>query len=61
MCRAVWNEVDRLIWRHDDIPVTSIERPAGIDLEPGTYFWSVTAVQQGREIARSGLAAFVVE
>ena len=58
---GVWNEVDRLIWRQDDVSGTSIDRPAGFDLEPGTYFWSVTGLQQGREIARSGLAAFVVE
>lgn len=58
---GIWNEVDRLIWRKDDVTTTSVDRPAGLDLEPGTYFWSVSGLQDGREIARSGQAAFVVE
>lgn len=58
---GLWNEVDRLVWRRDDITQPTIEWPAGAELEPGTYFWSVSALQRGREIARSGLAAFVVE
>ncbi len=58
---GVWNETDRLMWREDGVTGTSIDRPAGLDLEPGTYFWQVTGLQQGREVARSGQAAFVVE
>lgn len=58
---GIWNEVDRLLWRKDDVTGTTVDRPAGFDLEPGTYFWSVTGVKDGREIARSGLAAFIVE
>lgn len=57
---GVWSEVDVLWWRKDNIPTNSVvwggERP----LEPGTYFWSVTAVRGDRAIADSGLAAFVV-
>lgn len=58
---GIWNEVDRLLWRKDDVMGTTVDRPAAFDLEPGTYFWSVTGLTQGREIARSGQAAFVVE
>ncbi len=58
---GIWNEVDRLLWRRDDVAGTTVDRPAGFDLEPGTYFWSVTGLKNGREIARSGQAAFVVE
>jgi hypothetical protein len=58
---GLWNETDRLLWRHDEVPGPQIEWPAGLDVEPGTFFWSVSALQQGREIAKSGLAAFVVE
>lgn len=58
---GLWNEVDRLLWRNDDIRGTSIARPAELDLEEGTYFWTVSALKDGKEIAKSGLAAFVVE
>lgn len=58
---GIWNEVDRLIWRKDDIIGTSVERPADLDLEEGTYFWTVSGLRGTQEIAKSGLAAFVVE
>lgn len=58
---GIWNEVDRLIWRNDDIPGTSVERPADLNFEEGTYFWTVSALRGSQEVARSGLAAFVVE
>jgi len=57
---GVWNEVDQMVWRQDHIPTASVERPEEIHLEPGTYFWSVSALQGERQIADSGLAAFVV-
>lgn len=58
---GLWNEADRLIWRRDDLTEPSVAWPAEAQLEPGTYFWSVSALQGEREIAKSGLAAFVVE
>ena len=58
---GVWNEADTLVWRGDAITGTSIDRPAGLAFEPGTYFWSVSGQREGREIARSGQSAFVVE
>lgn len=58
---GLWNEVDRLMWRQDDVSTTSIAWPAGLDVEPGTYFWSVSGIHDGREVGHSGLAAFVIE
>lgn len=58
---GLWNEADRLIWRRDDITGTTVEWPADALMDTGTYFWSVSALQGGKEIAKSGLAAFVVE
>jgi len=57
---GIWNEVDVLVWRADHIPTNSFERPESLRLEPGTYFWSISAVRGDDEIASSGLAAFVV-
>ena len=39
---------------------TSLEWPKGNRLEPGTYFWRVVGVKDGRRVADSGRAAFVV-
>jgi len=57
---GVWNEADVLVWRQDHVREASIAVPAELQLEPGTYFWSVTALREGRPVAESGLAAFVV-
>jgi hypothetical protein len=57
---GVWNEVDVLVWRQNNIPTNSVNRPDDVPLEPGTYFWSVSALQDGEEVADSGLSAFVV-
>jgi hypothetical protein len=57
---GVWNEVDVLIWRQDQIATTSVARPEEVRFEPGTYMWTVSALRNGQEIADSGLAAFIV-
>ncbi len=57
---GVWNEVDVLLWRQDDIQTNAIDRPEPVQFEPGTYFWSVSALKDGRQIGESGLSAFVV-
>lgn len=57
---GIWNEVDRMVWRLNGIEGTSVARPADVELEPGTYFWTVSALRDGDQIAESGLAAFVV-
>lgn len=56
---GVWNEVDMMIWRHDKIETNSFV-PTDLRLEPGTYFWTISALRDGDEIAASGLSAFVV-
>jgi hypothetical protein len=57
---GIWNEVDRMVFRVDNVPGTTYAPPPELELEPGTYFWTVTAVHDEQEIASSGLAAFVV-
>lgn len=57
---GVWNEVDMLVWRQNNIPATSVAKPDDVNFEPGTYFWSVSALRNGEELADSGLSAFVV-
>lgn len=57
---AVWNEIDVLMWRAGDLREPTVERPADIVLEPGTYFWSVVATRGDRLVAESGRSAFVV-
>jgi hypothetical protein len=57
---GIWNEVDRLVWRRDHITATSTPFPEEMEMEPGTYFWTVAALKGGQQIADSGLAAFVV-
>lgn len=58
---GIWNEVDRLVWRRDHIGGTSTPFPEEMEMEPGTYFWTVAALKRGEQIADSGLAAFVVK
>lgn len=57
---GLWSEVDRLMWRQDDIRGTSIDRPAELDLEAGTYLWRVSALGNDQPLADSGWSAFVV-
>lgn len=56
---GVWNEVDMLIWRKDQI-LTNFYVPTDLRLEPGTYFWTISAIRGGEEMTASGLSAFVV-
>jgi hypothetical protein len=57
---GVWTEFDVLWFRKDGIPTNSVVFSGERPFEPGTYFWSVTAVRGDRAIADSGMAAFVV-
>ena len=57
---GVWNEVDMLLWKQGGLREPAVDRPAALDLGSGTYLWSVVALKDGRQIADSGLAAFVV-
>jgi hypothetical protein len=58
---GLWNETDRLLWRKDDLTTPQVAMPKELYLDYGTYFWSVSALQHDREIAKSGMAAFVIE
>ena len=57
---GVFNEVDLILWRRDDVASTSVPWPEGLKLDAGTYFWSVTALQGERAIGDSGRTAFVI-
>lgn len=57
---GVWNDVDRLLWKNDDVHEASIAKPEALDLDSGTYFWRVAAVRNDRQVADSGWSAFVV-
>lgn len=57
---GIFNEVDVILWRKDDVPTNSIAWPAGLKLDGGTYFWSVSALQGERTIGDSGRTAFVI-
>ncbi len=57
---AIWNDVDVLIYRRNDLEAPFVDWPADVKLEQGTYFWTVAAFRGDRAIAESGRAAFVV-
>jgi hypothetical protein len=57
---GIWNDVDMLMWRRDDLLVPTVTLPSELKLEFGTYFWSVTALRADTPIGESGRAAFVV-
>jgi hypothetical protein len=57
---ALYDDVDVLMWRHNDVREPSVEWPAALRVEPGTYFWMVMAFRDDRPIAESGRSAFVV-
>lgn len=57
---GLWNESDMVVWRQSGIEGPSVEVPDELQLEPGTYWWSVVGLSDGRPIAESGLSAFVV-
>ena len=57
---GLWNEADTMVWRQSGLSEASVEFPKDNPIEPGTYYWSVTALRDGQPIAHSGLSAFVV-
>ena len=57
---SVFNEIDMEVWEQDDMREPRVSWPAELRVETGTYFWAVAALKDGRPIARSGRAAFVV-
>jgi hypothetical protein len=57
---GVWSEVDQMVWRQPHLTKALVEVPKDFDLEPGTYYWRVTALREDRPVGDSGLSAFVV-
>jgi hypothetical protein len=57
---GIWNEVDVRIWKAGNLKSNSVDWPQGLDVDAGTYFWSIIAVRDERPIGDSGLAAFIV-
>ena len=56
---SIENEVDVLLFEARTRG-TSLDWPKGNTLDPGTYFWRVVGLSNGRRVADSGRAAFVV-
>ena len=57
---TVTNEIDGVVLEYKDVRTTSLDWPKESKLEPGTYFWRVIGLREGRRVADSGRAAFVV-
>jgi hypothetical protein len=56
----VLTDIDMEVFSHDDVRGTNLPMPEGVTLTPGTYFWRVGAVRDGRLVGDSGRTAFVV-
>ena len=58
---GLWTEFDVMLVEMPNIHATAVTWPKDTPpLDPGTYYWSVTAFEGRTGIATSGLAAFVV-
>ncbi len=55
------SEIDAIVWQTSAIPTAEVDWPTGLEVPAGTYFWIVEGFREGRRIAESGRAAFVVE
>lgn len=58
---SVENEIEIAVFDQTGITTTTTPWPAGLRIEPGTYFWRIVALKDGRMVADSGRAAFVVQ
>ena len=56
----VLTDIDMEVFSHGDVRGTTLPMPAEVTLTPGTYFWRVGAVRDGRLVGDSGRTAFVV-
>ena len=54
------NDIEYVVWRQVNLRQPTVPWPAGLKVEPGTYFWTVTALRDNRVVAESGRAAFVI-
>jgi hypothetical protein len=57
---SVENEIELPVFDQEGITTTSVPWPKDLRIEPGTYFWRIVGLKDGRVIADSGRAAFVV-
>jgi hypothetical protein len=57
---GVENEIEIPVFDQQDIKTTSVPWPKEARVEPGTYYWRITAYKDGKLIGDSGRAAFVV-
>jgi hypothetical protein len=57
---SVENEIEIPVFDQEDIKGTSIPWPKEARVDPGTYYWRIIGLKDGRLIADSGRAAFVV-
>jgi hypothetical protein len=57
---GVENEIEIPVFDQGGIKTTSVPWPKEARVEPGTYYWRITGYQDGRLVADSGRAAFVV-
>lgn len=57
---GVENEIEIPVFDQSGIRTTSVAWPAGLKIEPGTYYWRIVGLKGDRMIADSGRAAFVV-
>lgn len=56
----VLTDIDMEVFSHGDVRGTTLTMPDGVVLIPGTYFWRVGAVRDGRLVGDSGRSAFIV-
>ncbi len=54
------NDIDMVVFTHEDVRATALPMPKDFTLMPGTYYWRITAVRGGRLVGDSGRSAFVV-
>ena len=57
----VEDEIEIPVFDQEGITTTSVPWPKDVRPLPGTYFWRIVAIKDGRVIADSGRAAFVVK
>ncbi|MBA3272012.1 MAG: hypothetical protein H0T71_16025 [Acidobacteria bacterium] len=57
---GVWNDIDSVVWRNDDVRTNSVDWPKELTLDFGTYFWAVTALRGDVPIVHSGRSVFMI-
>ena len=55
------SEIDSMVWQTQGLAKAEVDWPSSLEVPVGTYFWMVEGYRDGRRMAESGRAAFVVE